>query len=136
MREVKEEKLIYIAFDGTRFDTMQKCLDYEEEFTNLAEETIDVLKEYDKTNKDILGVIVDNKYKIDFDNFLEITKDWFYDAGYGGDCPVMNWQIVGESWWLERWEYDGSSGWKYVEPPNLNKLELRKITKKDIIEGE
>ena len=136
MREVKKEKLIYIAFDGRRFDTMQQCLDYEKEFTNLAEETKQKLKEHGKTIKDILGVIVDDKYKIDFNNFLEITKDWFYYASYGGDCPISNWKIVGENWWLERWEYDGSSGWRYMTPPDLNKLDLRKITKKDIIEGE
>lgn len=55
-----------------------------------------------------------------------------YNSGYGRTEINSNLQIVGDNWWLERGEYDGSEWWEFKTLPN--KIEKGKPLKK--IKGE
>lgn len=89
---------------------------------NFLKETINVLNEHNKTPKDIKW-IGDFVYKIDWENF-EKFADFEYDNGYGGIEILRSLKIVGEDFWLERAEYDGSEWWEYKTFPAEPELEL------------
>lgn len=125
MKEVKSVKIQYKAKDGKIFDCQEKCEDYEENLTNLYDETLSELKEYGKTIDDIkfIGVIdlIDNRTcrQINVKDFFEAAKKIYYDAGYGGTEINRTLQIVGDDWWLEREEYDGSEWWEFKTIPQI-----------------
>jgi len=96
---------------------------------NLLKETLEILEENNKTEKDVL--FVEYEGYITFEKFKEIS-DFEYDSGFGGaEIPDIN--VVGKDWWLERGEYDGSEWWEFKTIPkkpknrNLNpKLNYRR----------
>ena len=82
---------------------------------NLLKETIEVLKENGKTLKDIKWV-GSRDYLIE----LEKLKGIFnieYDEGFGAPEIAEDLFVVGEDWWLERHEYDGSEWWEFKSVP-------------------
>ena len=83
--------------------------------SNLLEETIHELKQHKKTPKDVKWVGNINA-RTDWDNFKEIANE-DYSSGFGGQEVVHDLLIVGNNWWLERHEYDGSEWWEYKEIP-------------------
>ena len=86
-------------------------MDYSE---NLKHEILKILDENNKTISDIKFIRYrDRKYNID--TFFRIA-DRGYNDGYGTKC-VLNIQIVGNDWWIERHEYDGSEWWEYKQLP-------------------
>ena len=82
---------------------------------NLLTETLDVLKSHGKTPKDVLWV-GDQYKKTTWENFESISN-FEYDSGYGGNEVESSLIIVGDTWWLERGEYDGSEWWEFKEHP-------------------
>ena len=82
--------------------------------SNLWEETISVLKKYHKTWKDVRFVCGDN---FGVTNFKTLAKRTNYDEGFGGQEVATDIKVVGDYWWLERHEYDGSEWWEYKEMP-------------------
>ena len=98
---------------------------------NLYEELIDCLKYRNKTIEDINFIAIskededcclyehsfdhdsDNMIKIDIDSFLEVAKNTEYDDGFGGTEIPLSLIIVGDDWWLERHEYDGSEWFEF-----------------------
>ena len=82
---------------------------------NLLEETIKILKEYRKEISDIKW-IGNYDYYINIDDFLRVA-DTNYDSGYGGQEVAVDLFIVGDDWWLERHEYDGSEWWEFKSIP-------------------
>ena len=52
-----------------------------------------------------------------FEKFKESAKNIYYDSGYGSNEIPMNLVIVGDNWWLERAEYDGSEWWEFKTLP-------------------
>jgi len=93
---------------------------------NLLEETLKVLECNGKTSGDV--VWVGDKYKkTTWENF-KILSNFNYDNGYGGNEIEGSLLIVGDTWWLEREEYDGSEWWEFKEHPkcesNRNSLLL------------
>lgn len=84
--------------------------------TNLWDETIDILKEYDKTFEDV-RFIQGYDLKITKENFEQVAKKTNYDSGYGAAHVATDLVVVGKNWWLERGEYDGSEWWEYKESP-------------------
>lgn len=83
---------------------------------NLLEETLQALRENGKTEKDVLYV-----------ESFPLTTSWEafkrnanfnYDDGYGCNEISLSLKIVGDSWWLERNEYDGSEWWEFKTHPN------------------
>ena len=83
---------------------------------NLLKETKRELKEHGKSLKDINWVGCD-EFTIPLENFVACA-DEEYDDGYGAQEVATDIVVVGENWWLERHEYDGSEWWEYKELPH------------------
>lgn len=69
-----------------------------------------------KTIKDVLWVGAPDYGYMTWDEFAALA-DINYDDGYGAQEIAKDLVIVGDSWWLERYEYDGSESWDYKELP-------------------
>lgn len=88
--------------------------------SNLKVETLNYLKTHEKDWSDVRWVgHCNGNVKIHPDYFLEIA-DREYDANYGAQQINCNLVIVGDDWWLERHEYDGSEWWEFKSLPILN----------------
>lgn len=87
----------------------------------LLRETLSELNDHGKTWDDVIWIGEENRvdcdgYTISKSQFLELAnKD--YDDGYGGQEVNPNLLVVGEDFWLERHEYDGSEWWEYKTQP-------------------
>lgn len=91
--------------------------------TNLWTETVDFLEKYDKTLDDVLYIQGDD-FEITKKNFETVAKDTEYDSGYGAQHVAKDLVLVGEDWWIERYEYDGSEWWEYKSiPTEIDKVE-------------
>ena len=80
---------------------------------NLYEEILEELELHNKTIEDIEWIGT-RKYIINKTKFIEDSKKLKYDNGYGLSVINEDLKIVGNNWYLERWEYDGSEGFRYV----------------------
>ena len=78
---------------------------------NLLQETIEVLKENSKTFDDVVWIGC-KEFRITLAQFKELANK-HYVNGYGGIEVAKDLLIVGEDWWLERGEYDGSEWWEF-----------------------
>lgn len=84
---------------------------------NLLAETIDALLEYDKAASDVRWVgSNDGSMVITWEEFVAIA-DVEYDSGYGSPEIAQDLVVVGDDWWLERHEYDGSEWWGFKRLP-------------------
>jgi hypothetical protein len=105
----------------------------------LKEETLNAMKENNKTIDDIAFISVLSKYifgkkqrllRIDIDEFFKEAEDDNYYDGFGGVCVDTSLQInFKDNSWLERWKYDGSEGWHYKKPIILPPKEKAKVIK-------
>ena len=87
---------------------------------NLLKETLASLKENKKTASDVQWVgIIYGEYPASFswNEFSNIAKDFDYNNSYGGTEVTLALRIVGDNWWLERGEYDGSEWWEFKTQP-------------------
>lgn len=85
---------------------------------NLLQETIHELEAHGKTLDDV-QVICGNKFQITKEEFLRLA-DIEYDNGFGGAEIAGDLTLVGEDFWLERREYDGSEWWEYKTMPTTD----------------
>ena len=86
---------------------------------NLLKETIEVLRKYGKTENDVKWVgSKDGEYAISWEEFEKIANVE-YDNGYGAAKVALDLVVVGDDWWLERYEYDGAECWDYKEKPKM-----------------
>ena len=85
-------------------------------YINFLKETLKALKTYNKTFDEVVW-IGNSEYEISKEDFLKLA-DFMYHDGYGTTEIAEDLKIVGEDWWLERWEYDGSEGWQLKKIPN------------------
>lgn len=84
---------------------------------NLLKETLKILKDNNKNIDDVMWVgSLSGIYSISWEDFEKISNIE-YDSGYGGQEIATDLIIVGNNWWLERGEYDGSEWWQYKELP-------------------
>ena len=83
---------------------------------NLLDETLNTLKEKGHTERDVVVVMTTNKNH-KWEAFKKAAKDFVYENGFGVPEVRTDLKIVGTTWWLERWEYDGAEGWAYKERP-------------------
>lgn len=100
---------------------------YEDDLINFKEETIETLKDNGKSIKDVkwIGRLdyyneetgEDEEVKYDLNYFLE-KMDFEYDDGFGGVEIPLDLVIVGDTWWMERYEYDGQECWRFKCIPN------------------
>jgi len=94
------------------------------ETVNLWDETIECLNENGKEWKDVKSVIVcprlECRYvRITKNSFEEIARSFDYHNGFGHTEVPESLKLVGEDWWLERGEYDGSEWWEFKTRPNI-----------------
>ena len=82
---------------------------------NLKEQTIRILLKNNKSIEDIKWIGCPS-FKIPINKFFEMTNR-NYDSGYGSVEVAEDLLVVGDSWWLERHEYDGAEWWEYKELP-------------------
>lgn len=83
---------------------------------NLFTETTNVLKQHNKTWDDVVWVGTP-EFFIPTSEFLKIIAYIEYDNSFGNAEINPRLVIVGDTWWLERAEYDGSEWWEYKEQP-------------------
>lgn len=91
---------------------------------NLLYETMEILMEHKKSaadvrwvglRKDSLGMSEnDGRLPVGSWEDFERVANFDYDAGYGGKEVASGLIIVGDDWWLERAEYDGSEWWEFT----------------------
>lgn len=83
---------------------------------NLLKETQEILEEHNLSFEDIIWIGT-TEYEIPIDVFIMLADDEYND-GFG--CEEVNPDIVvaGDTWWLERAEYDGSEWWEFKTKPN------------------
>ena len=48
---------------------------------------------------------------------MEVARDTNYDPSYGAQHVAKDLVLVGEGWWIERYEYDGSEWWEFKTIP-------------------
>lgn len=85
-------------------------------YTNLLAETVGVLTAHGKTHADVRWVgSPDMRFAWAY--FAQLAEQTNYDAVYGRQEVARDLLVVGEDWWLERREYDGSEGWEYKQLP-------------------
>ena len=96
--------------------------------SNLLVETREDLEDNNKTINDI-NWVGNNKFYFDVNEFLNIANVE-YDDSYGAPEVAQDLLVVGDNWWLERHEYDGSEWWEYKEIPLKpnTKIELKALT--------
>jgi hypothetical protein len=89
--------------------------------SNFLKETLECLKSNDHDETHVVWVgSSDGKYRITWEEFAALA-DFEYYAGFGGQEVADDLVIVGEDWWLERSEYDGSESWDYMTLPVASK---------------
>lgn len=85
---------------------------------NLLTETIEVLKENNKTLDDVVWF---GSEKIELIGDIRQALKFDYDNGYGGQEVFKDLILVGKDFWLERHQYDGSEWWEYKALPTRPK---------------
>lgn len=85
--------------------------------TNLLDETKEFLGKYSKTLDDVLFIQGDDFGITRKKNFETVAKDTEYDSGYGAQHVATDLVLVGDGWWIERFEYDGSEWWELKTIP-------------------
>lgn len=95
---------------------------------NLLENTIEKLKELGKKESDVKWVGT-KTHKCTWQDFKDIA-DTEFSSGVGSPEVAEDLLIVGDSWWLERHESNGSEWWEYEEVPKepANVIALKALT--------
>lgn len=84
--------------------------------SNLWTETEEFLEKYGKTLDDVL-YIQGEDFKVTKENFEIVAKKTDYDSGFGAQHVATDLVLVGDGWWIERCEYDGSEWWEFKTIP-------------------
>ena len=96
--------------------------------TNFLSETIIALNENGKLPSDVEYVgSRDGTYSISWEQF-EAIANFKYDGGYGAQEIAEDIIVVGDNWWMERHEYDGSEWWEFKTMP-VRKPETKEFSK-------
>lgn len=88
---------------------------------NLLKETLELLSENKKAPTDVIRVQWE-KFFCTWEQF-EAAANFEYDNGFGGAEVAVSLKVVGEDWWLERGEYDGSEWWEFKTMPTIPDLQ-------------
>ena len=102
---------------------------------NLLHETLKVLREHGKSPKDVRWVgSKDGEFAITWKEFEKIANVE-YDSGFGWQEVAKDLVVVGDDWWLERHEHDGSEWWEFKTLPK-KKPDAKKFTRVVIDESK
>ena len=88
----------------------------ERDLTNLLEETIKKLADNHKLPADVKWVGAESFGWFPWDEFVAVA-DVEYNEGFGSANVSEDLLVVGEDFWLERHEYDGSEWWEFKAIP-------------------
>lgn len=94
--------------------------------TNLLDETVKFLQKYDKTLDDVVFIQGDD-FEITRKNFETVARYTNYDSGYGAQHVPKDLVLVGDNWWIERYEYDGAEWWDFKSIPARSKY-MKSVT--------
>ena len=86
---------------------------------NLKNETLQILNENGKRLEDVRWVGC-NDFSIPVPLFWELANQE-YDSGFGAQEVAFDLVVVGNDFWLERHEHDGSEWWEFKERPLMPK---------------
>ncbi len=89
---------------------------------NLLEETLERMKLRGKLPHDVRWVgLAQGEFSPvgSWDDFAKLAAVVDYDSGFGGQVVARDLVVVGDGWWLERGEYDGSEWWSFKSLPVL-----------------
>lgn len=89
---------------------------------NLLKETLELLKENNKSEKDVEWVGNTKEFVISWEEFKKIANVGYYN-GFGASEIATDLILVGNDFWLTRGEYDGSEWWEYHEKPKKPKTQ-------------
>jgi hypothetical protein len=95
---------------------------------NLLQETNEILKENKKSWQEVKWVGC-RDFQIPIALFKDLANKE-YDDGYGAQEVATDLLVVGNNWWLERHEYDGSEWWEFKELPKepiIYRPDIKKI---------
>ncbi len=81
---------------------------------NLLEETKVILE---SNGKNLFDVLWFGTKEVVFDVDIQKLFSVDYDNGFGEQEILPELIVVGEDWWLERHEYDGSERWEFKTMP-------------------
>ncbi len=87
--------------------------------TNLYQQLLEKLEANDKTLADIVWIGSDDGLLVIPISNLKDVFDVDYDNSYGAQEIASDLVVVGDGWWLERFEYDGAEWWDYKSTPIL-----------------
>ena len=82
---------------------------------NLLRETEECLEMYGKTSADVRWV-GSSDISMTWEDFVTCANIE-YDDGYGSAEVAEDLKIVGDGWWLERYEDDGFEWWQFKQLP-------------------
>jgi hypothetical protein len=91
---------------------------------NLLNETREILTSNGKNESDVVWVGVGDRYHkrpamaFSWQEFAALSG-FEYDDGFGGNEIAGSLKVVGDNWWLERGEYDGSEWWEFKTLPTM-----------------
>ena len=91
---------------------------------NLKRETETILNEHDKGVDDIVWMGEVGKYRVSNRHMLNYLDVEYYNDFGGHEIP-LDLVVVGDAWWLERREYDGSEWWEFKTIPQPPKAIVR-----------
>ena len=83
---------------------------------NLLKETEIYIEMWGKKVTDVKWVGSEDYGWFTWEDFKELANV-DYDDGFGAQEVAKDLLVVGEDWWLERHEYDGSEWWELKELP-------------------
>lgn len=103
---------------------------------NLRIETAEILQENGKSAADVRWVKFGTPgamFHCTFDEFVA-AANFEYDDGFGGNEIGLSVKVVGDDWWLERGEYDGSEWWEFKTLPT--KPEMHRVPLADDLQKD
>lgn len=98
--------------------------------TNLLKETLEVLKRNNKQESDVKWVGT-RFHKTTWENFKK-SADVNYYSGYGSPEVSQSLLVVGDNWWLERHQHDGSEWWEFKQLPIEPTVTVESLTVLDM----
>lgn len=92
---------------------------------NLLEEAKELLKECGKSLEDILYCQNDDGW-FELALFKELANREYYED-HGAVEAMQDLVLIGNDFWLERFEYDGAECWKYQTKPKKTKTKAKDV---------
>ena len=94
--------------------------------SNLKEETLKVLHNHGKRKEDV-KYVCGAEFQISLEQFWKLA-DTEYDSSYGAPEIATDLMLIGDDFYMDRGEYDGSEWWDFNTVPDKTRLPIREIT--------